>query len=796
MVEFGQYERTAEVETNYGKPDFDAWTLYSDAEQTSKKALLVIAYHLICAAKGLSIDQARRSLNTYTLANYGINGGAKYIVDAKTNKAHYSEIPVFGYIYGLDGWKNKAQVGKIRDALDANWSQYVSDKIGVDLQDVLKYLDRISSEVNKRTIKELYEEYKKSPRGDWINRYRERCNQLSGYKNKDPEEYDTALLKDIWLTPSNGIADASPGFMSKIEFDNLLEELPEITSSIVQNPSPETLDVMAVWANAAKDENKFQTIKWGVINRVFSAANPQAYSTILNKNKVSDLIDKLNKEYGLAIDNKGNWAKRNVNLMDAIKSQGLEEEDVFIVNTFAWKLYVSLVGKGSESNNRGASSMPTIENTGMTCQNIIYYGPPGTGKTFKLQELLKNEYTDKESFPDSSLWLNKQLGDLSWFEIIVLVLLDCDAPTKVTDIISHEYYKIKAELNERGAHLRATAWAALQNHAILDSATVKFSKRHEPLVFDKNKDSTWYIVDSGDEQLEEYGKLLGSLKEGPKQADTIRRYEFVTFHQSYGYEEFIEGLRPVTNSDGDISYEVRPGLFKRICKRAESDPENQYALVIDEINRGNISKIFGELITLVEVDKRLGSENELTVVLPYSGYPFSVPPNLDIIGTMNTADRSLTHIDIALRRRFDFKELRTDYSLVSDNVDGVNVRWMLYAINQRVELLLDREHILGHALLMSVKSIPDLKHAFKSNILPLLEEYFFENWDKINQVLNANGFVEEKNDASSIWLGDSDDYAVKSFRINLNALDDVENYTSIYSSVNESAFEHCEMQAE
>jgi 5-methylcytosine-specific restriction protein B len=340
-----------------------------------------------------------------------------------------------------------------------------------------------------------------------------------------------------------------------------------------------------------------------------------------------------------------------------------------------------------------------------------------------------------------------------------------------------------------------------------------------------------------------------------------KRIRFVTFHQSYGYEEFVEGLR--ANSDqGQVSYDVEPGIFKQICDQASQgvEPENDplekaleqfkveleessvlklktlrgkefnvqyhgnntfrvfpeatiiddlgkgyavsidnirklyrdkafkkfynpsyvkailnhlkihyeikdfkvptsgqiknFVLIIDEINRGNISKIFGELITLIESTKRSGEgqDEALEVVLPNSGDPFTVPNNLYLIGTMNTADRSLAMMDTALRRRFDFVEMMPKPELFNDViVKEINLELLLSKINQRIEVLYDREHTLGHAFFMPVKALVgdqdrafnELKAVFKNKIIPLLEEYFFEDWNKIRLVLGDNQKAED-----------------------------------------------------
>ena len=213
------------------------------------------------------------------------------------------------------------------------------------------------------------------------------------------------------------------------------------------------------------------------------------------------------------------------------------------------------------------------------------------------------------------------------------------------------------------------------------------------------------------------------------------RITFVTFHQSYGYEEFVEGLRPEVR-DGQVAYKVRPGVFREVCAAAAGRSQLAFVLVIDEINRANISKVFGELITLLEPDKRDGEINAVTLKLPYSGDEFSVPPNLHIIGTMNTADRSIALLDTALRRRFDFEEVVPDPSRLPKDIEGVDLVKLLTALNDRVEALYDRDHRIGHAFFMGVKSLEDLEQVFRRKVIPLLQEYFYENLSNVRRALN------------------------------------------------------------
>ena len=224
--------------------------------------------------------------------------------------------------------------------------------------------------------------------------------------------------------------------------------------------------------------------------------------------------------------------------------------------------------------------------------------------------------------------------------------------------------------------------------------------------------------------------------------------EFITFHQSYGYEEFVEGLRPQEIDGGGFKLTPKDGVLKRIAKRArETKPSVSHVLVIDEINRANISKVLGELITLIEEDKRAGAANQVTATLPYSGERFALPANLHILGTMNTADRSIALLDTALRRRFNFEELAPDPDMLKGSEEGAGVELskVLRAMNDRLEYLIDRDHLIGHAWFMGVKTRKDVDDVMRRKIIPLLAEYFYEDWTKVQAVLGGDeDFVTKK----------------------------------------------------
>lgn len=383
--------------------------------------------------------------------------------------------------------------------------------------------------------------------------------------------------------------------------------------------------------------------------------------------------------------------------------------------------------------------------------NKIFFGPPGTGKTFHIQDTLISKYQSKTNELSREELLDRFVSKLTWAEACAVALLLVKDAT-VSELIKHELVAAKARVSD-SKQPRQTLWSVLQNHVPEECTLVKNSSRQNPIFWKYKEGNTsyfklWHGMDPEEyAQLEEWGKDLGAIGD-ENQELVLNHSEFVTFHQSFSYEDFVEGIKPVMadDFDGELRYKIEPGIFKQICEAARRNPKQRYALFIDEINRGNVASIFGELITLIEPDKREGQKNELSVTLPYSKEEFSVPGNLDIYGTMNTADRSVEALDTALRRRFEFEEIKPKPDLFDDVVaDGIHIGRLLRTVNERIEHLLDKDHCIGHSYFFSVKDLNTLRAVFSKNILPLLQEYFYGDFGKVGLILGA-AFVQKRSE--------------------------------------------------
>jgi AAA domain (dynein-related subfamily) len=444
--------------------------------------------------------------------------------------------------------------------------------------------------------------------------------------------------------------------------------------------------------------------------------------------------------------------------------------------------------------------------------NLILYGPPGTGKTHYLTDQLVPRF-QRQPLPVD---LDAELAaTLAWWELTALALDDLGGRAKVAALEQHVLIKARYAMSPLRAPLAQRLWAVLQSHTIEDSKTVRYAKRTGEPLFDKDEGSTWRLA----LPLPDHLLALARKRKAPTQIAPIMDYTFVTFHQAYGYEDFIEGIRPVIDSPDDeaggaLGYTLEAGAFLKavqaalrlahydgslddLCRlgrderRAVFFNAPRYAVFIDEINRGNVARIFGELITLLEDDKRLGAEHEVIVQIPHGQRLFGVPPNLHVIGTMNTADRSIDALDTALRRRFEFREMSPRLDLLDFEIDGgIRPDELLRAINHRLERLYDRDHRIGHAYLYKLRRTPTmegLRRVFRNQLIPLLQEYFYGDWGKIGLVL-GKGFVGRRAGASvALAPFDHDDVGMLSERPvwELTDLDQLNNlaFQRIYKDV-------------
>ncbi|MEW6550650.1 MAG: AAA family ATPase [Campylobacterota bacterium] len=548
---------------------------------------------------------------------------------------------------------------------------------------------------------------------------------------------------------------------------------------------------LVIYFNASTNNNEGLFISIGLIDDRL---------TVLEKEKNQEIYDFL-EEGCKKITSKGferkdtGWGERVFSIIDEDNFETLDYNDLI---QKLKQLYEETYKKFYTNQLKNKSEKKDIDM--VQPLNQILYGPPGTGKTYNTinraieiienrkvlddenREALKAKFEEyKKAGQIEFVTFHQSYGYEEFVEGIKAKSTDNGIEYKIESGILKKLTKIAKENFENS---RKTNLQLIQEKSLKQKLEIFLNDALEnETEFVKTKGGKFKIIELGQDEITIFAedsnysdkRLSIPIDEFYKILETD--LELKTSRQM---AKDIFGLNNQRQRDTyyfAMSRKFHETKIADIQAIENEEPLKNYILIIDEINRGNISKIFGELITLIETSKRIGAEEEIRVKLPYSGDEFGVPQNLYIIGTMNTADRSIALMDTALRRRFDFEEMMPKAELLDFDIEilkqvqndeknsmKLNIKSMLEIINKRVEYLYDRDHTIGHAYFMSLKDKSgneakiELDNIFRNKIIPLLQEYFYDDWEKILMVLGKDGFIEKIDIEPTIFSYRNDDY--------------------------------------
>jgi 5-methylcytosine-specific restriction enzyme B len=657
----------------------------------------------------------------------------------------------------VDEWRPSAAEGLVPMALleaampRQRWSPQ-SSGIGI-AEPMAGQLDQLwNSGRNLHSLRQFVDWFQTSittGNARWLKSYRE-VTAIAGRLRSQPAALDGVTLRRLWYTKDNGVANVGSGVLALNDFDANQDLLGQLTRMAAAKPDADTFRAMRDLWQAAVKAGKLAKVNHAVIRRVLAAIDPVGFTTILNPAQCQKLLATLRQQFELMPPEsaESDWPALNAGIAACMRMGGLAQERALENNLAMWGLVESRDPTEAEDTTSNEPTAPYLARPGAALpkltlpRNIVLYGPPGTGKTWTtIRQALAIVAPDLlEGEPDRDVYKARFDEFVESGQIVFTTFHqsysyeDFVEGLKATSKDGKLEYSVEpgvfTRLCERAKQGRVAAEDPFDN-ALL-SLRAKLDESVDQRVGMKTS----------------RGKPFQASWDG---GETFRVFPASSDVGSAGYTASMRQVRQLFASEDEhgmynASY-VRGMLefLQAECGLPQNSPPDDgppkpFVLVIDEINRGSISRIFGELITLLEPSKRAGTREALTITLPYSKAPFSVPANVHIIATMNTADRSLTGMDIALRRRFEFVEMPPLPSLLDKvTIGDLPVGQLLRVMNERIELLLDRDHCLGHASFMALEDEPTLArlHAiFENTVVPLLQEYFFDDWQRIQWVLN------------------------------------------------------------
>lgn len=616
---------------------------------------------------------------------------------------------------------------------------------------------------------------------DWLPRYADITN-LAAEIRAGQRPLDEDAMRRLWIQTDNGVSSLRQGVVSRDRFAANYEWLRGVTQDIAKSPtSPICQRVLTEWLQDGRFTQKLSS----AVHRVFAAFAPKNLTTVLNDETCWKLLRILATQFQFPKPKRGDWFELNAQINACMAEARLDPAQHLQNNSAMWSLVDGPPEPGPGPHEEQDDERPTPPPTRQTMNiplNQILYGPPGTGKTY-------HTITKALEILNPSMAGHGVGRDLQVAEFNRLV-----ANGQVVFCTFHQSFSYEDFVEG----LRADASEGQLRYDVADGIFKSLCERASTGVTAENDELTKALGRLDEKIATADGELLrlkttrgrefdvssptgSSYRVLPKASQDPDRHNFRAsvrdLHKFYATKD----PRQVHNSSyvrGILEYlEDKCDLPPYVAATERREALN-FVMVIDEINRGNVSRVFGELITLIEASKRQGAES-LEVVLPYSKERFSVPSNVYLIGTMNTADKSLATVDLALRRRFHFTEMLPQPELLDDvNIGPIPVGDLLRRLNERIEILLDRDHCLGHAAFLPLRddpTLPALQSIFQRQVLPLLQEYFFEDWQRIAWVLNDHRkavehcFVSKPTLDLAILFGEGVEVPERSIRWQINA---------------------------
>lgn len=636
----------------------------------------------------------------------------------------------------------------------------------------------------------------------WLKGY-QATTEMAQSLRENPGALDVEKLRTLWSRKNNGVSDVGSGTMSGEDFSANQELLRELTRDILSKPDSSTMQAVEKRWRAAVEQKKMSKVNFVVIRRVFAATIPDAATSLLQPVACQKLLKLLREQFQLVppAESGPDWLGLNADIAACMRLGGLDPARPLQNNIAMWELVKDRTTPAPDEEFVVQEPSPRYEARIVNHsepKNLVLYGPPGTGKTYATvkeavrivaPELLEGEISREvlkarfDEFVESGQIVFTTFHQSYSYEDFVEGLRAGSKQGVLEYTVEPGVFK---RLCERAARGRVAAEDPFDKALKVlrtkmedsDDGRLKMSTSRGKVFhasYDGGDTFRVFPAASNETLKEGYTASMRQVRELFAGADEQGMYNTPYVRGMLAYLQASCGL--ATTPEGPDAGENKP-----------------FVLIIDEINRGSVSRIFGELITLIEPSKRAGLAEALEVILPYSKTAFSVPANLHIIATMNTADRSLAGMDIALRRRFDFIEMpprpeELDAVFVGDLCIGQLLRVM----NERIELVLDREHCLGHASFMPLKKDPSLHRLagiFRTGVLPLLQEYFFEDWQRIQWVLNdhrkpdALRFIAKPKTNLDLLFGEGVAVNEQSQRwvVNEAAFDNIEAFAAVVSA--------------